>query len=74
MIKCIISNDNEITAMKIAALEKCKNGEWLFLPTNLSGRRAALINKIINKEYKIKNQVKLIGEFTEEEINKIMLK
>lgn len=71
MIKCIISNDNEITAMKIATLEKCNNDNWLFLPTNLPDRRASLINKIINKEYKLKRQVTLVGDFTNEEIDKI---
>ena len=71
MIKCIISNRNEITAMKLAALEKCKDGGWLFLPTNLPDRRAALINRIINKEYKLRRQVTLVGDFTNEEIDKI---
>ncbi|HNQ19446.1 MAG TPA: hypothetical protein PKI46_00130 [Bacteroidales bacterium] len=70
-IKCIISCDNEINAMKTAALEKCNNGNWLFLPTNNKIYREIKINRIINKEYRCENDVKLIGDFEIEEIDKI---
>jgi|ADurb_Gly_02_Slu_FD_contig_71_489007_length_425_multi_3_in_0_out_0_1 hypothetical protein len=70
-IKCIISSDNEIEATKIAEIEKCKDGGWLYLPTNNKLYRELKIDRIINKEYKLKKQVKLIGVFTDEEIDKI---